>query len=44
VSIEDSVIEMRMQCKALSRAAKKAEKEGAVYQKKAKDALRKNDE
>jgi hypothetical protein len=35
---------MRMQCKALSRASKKAEKEGAVYQKKAKDALRKNDE
>lgn len=36
VSQEDTIIEMKMQCKALSRAGKKAEKEAAVYQKKAK--------
>ena len=35
-SMEDNIIEMRMQSKALGRAAKKAEKQSAVYQKKAK--------
>lgn len=43
-TLEDSIIEMKMQSKALGRAAKKAEKETAVYQKKAKEALKKNNE
>jgi len=44
MSLEDSMIEMKMQSKSLERAAKKAEKEAGKYQKKAKDALKKNDE
>lgn len=44
MSMEDSVIEMKMQCKMLERASKKAEKESASYQKKAKEALKKNNE
>ncbi len=35
-SMEDNIIEMKIQSKTLSRAAKKAEKQGAAYQKKAK--------
>ena len=44
MSLEDSIIEMKIQSKGLERQAKKAEKESAKYQKKAKDALKKNDE
>ncbi len=44
MSMEDSIIEMKMQCKMLERASKKAEKESASYQKKAKEALKKNNE
>ncbi|XP_031505845.1 uncharacterized protein LOC116268266 [Nymphaea colorata] len=35
---------MKLQSKALGRAAKKAEKEAATYQKKAKEVLKKNNE
>ena len=44
MSLEDSIIEMKIQCKQLERSSKKAEKESDKYQKKAKDALKKNDE
>lgn len=44
MTLEDSLIEMKMQSKTLERAAKKAEKESDKYMKKAKDALKKNDE
>ena len=44
MSLEDNIIEMKMQIKTLQRASKKAEKESANYQKKAKDALKKNQE
>ena len=44
MTLEDSLIEMKIQSKTLERAAKKAEKESVKYMKKAKDALRKNDE
>jgi len=43
-SLEDNIIEMKLQCKQLERAAKKAEKEEATYKKKAKEALKKNNE
>ena len=35
-SLEDSIIDMKIQSKTLARAAQKAEKEAAAYQKKAK--------
>lgn len=35
---------MKIQSKTLARAAKKAEKEAAAYQKKAKEVLKKNNE
>lgn len=35
---------MKIQSKTLARAAKKAEKEAAAYQKKAKEVLNKNNE
>lgn len=41
-SLEDNIIEMKIQCKQLERAGKKAEKEEATYKKKAKEALKKN--
>lgn len=44
MSLDDSLIEMKIQSKTLERAAKKAEKESEKYKKKAKDALKKNDE
>ena len=44
MSLEDSIIEMKIQSKQLERAAKKASQESDKYQKKAKDALKKNDE
>jgi charged multivesicular body protein 1 len=44
MSLEDSLIEMKMQSKMLERSAKKAEKESEKYRKKAKDALKKNEE
>ena len=44
MTLEDSLIEMKMQSKTLERAAKKAEKESEKYMKKAKDSLKKNDE
>jgi phage shock protein A len=43
-SIEDNIIEMKIQSKQLIRAGKKAEKEAGSYQKKAKEALKKNNE
>ena len=43
-SLEDNIIEMKIQCKQLERAGKKAEKEEANYKKKAKEALKKNNE
>ena len=44
MTLEDSIIEMKIQSKTLERSAKKAEKESEKYKKKAKDALKKNDE
>ena len=44
MSLEDNIIEMKIQCKQLERASKKAEKESHSYQKKAKEALKKNSE
>ncbi len=35
-SLEDSIIDMKIQAKTVARAGKKAEKEAALYQKKAK--------
>lgn len=43
-SLEDSIIEMKIQSKTLTRAAQKAEKEATAYQKKAKEVLKKNNE
>jgi len=43
-SMEDNIIDMKLQSKALTRAAKKSEKESAAYMKKAKEALKKNNE
>ena len=44
MTLDDSIIQMKMQSKALERSAKKAEKQSQKYKKKAKDALKKNDE
>jgi charged multivesicular body protein 1 len=43
-SIEDSIIDMKIQAKTVARAGKKAEKDATLYQKKAKEALKKNNE
>ena len=42
MSLDDAMIEMKIQSKQVMRAAKKAEKESEKYKKQAKDALKKN--
>ena len=44
VSLDDAIIDMKIQSKTVARAAKKAEKESQKYRKQAKDALKKNNE
>lgn len=44
VTLEDTIIDMKIQSKGVMRAAKKAEKESEKYKKQAKDALKKNNE
>lgn len=44
MSLEDTIIEMKIQSKGIMRAAKKAEKDSEKYKKQAKDALKKNNE
>ncbi len=44
VSLDDALIDMKIQSKTVMRAAKKAEKESQKYKKQAKDALKKNNE
>ena len=43
-SLQDCIIDMKIQSKQVARAAKKSEKESAKYMKQAKDALKKNNE
>ena len=43
-TLEDTIIEMKMSSKHMSRESSKAMKESQQYMKKAKDALRKNNE
>lgn len=42
MSLDDAIIEMKIQSKGLVRQAKKSEKESQKYKKQAKDALKKN--
>ena len=44
VSLDDALIDMKIQSKTVMRAAKKAQKESQKYRKQAKDALKKNNE
>lgn len=44
MSLEDAIIEMKIQSKQVMRMGKKAQKESEKYRKQAKDALKKNNE